>query len=77
MEAAVGMHAAAAGAGWTPVMLMTRERGHLAGALAVEEIAGVHAIQQERVGSIALAVGPDGRVAQAGVRARAAAAAPR
>ena len=48
------------------------ERGHLAGALAVEQVRGVHPIQQKRIGSIALAVGPDGRVAQAGVDAGAA-----
>ena len=47
-------------------------RAYLAGALAVEKVAGVHAVQQKGVRGIALAVGPDGRIAQAGVDARAA-----
>ena len=42
----------------------------MTGALAVEQILGVHAIQQKSVAGIALAVGPDGLVAQAGVGAR-------
>ncbi len=43
--------------------------GHLAGALAVEQVAGVDAVQQKAVAGVALAVGPDGSVAQAGVDA--------
>ena len=34
--------------------------GDLAGALAVEEVAGVDAVEREAVGGVALAVGPDG-----------------
>ena len=41
--------------------------GDLAGAFAVEEIAGVNAIQQKRIRSVALAIGPDGRVSETGV----------
>jgi hypothetical protein len=41
---------------------------HLAGRLAVEKVLGVHAIQQERVAGVALAIGPDRLIAQAGVR---------
>ena len=44
-------------------------RGYLAGALAVEQVAGVDAVEQEAVAGVALAVGPDGSVAQAGVDA--------
>ena len=44
-------------------------RGYLAGALAVEQVAGVDAIEQEAVAGVALAVGPDRGVAQAGVDA--------
>ena len=44
--------------------------GHLAGALTIEQILGIHAIQQKGVAGIALSVGPDGLIAQAGVRAR-------
>ncbi len=40
---------------------------YLAGALAVEEVGGIDAIEGEAVGGIALAVGPDGLVAEAGV----------
>ena len=40
---------------------------NLAGALAVEQVAAVDAIQQEAVAGIALTVGPDRGVAQAGV----------
>ena len=36
-------------------------------ALAVKQVAGVDAVQQERVARVALAVGPDGLIAQAGV----------
>ena len=43
--------------------------GDLAGALAIEQVAAVNAVQQEAVAGIALAVGPDGSVAQAGVDA--------
>ena len=44
----------------------------LAGALAVEQVAGVDSVQQEAVAGIALTVGPDRSVAQAGVDAGAA-----
>ncbi len=39
-------------------------RGHLAGALAIEQIAGIDAVEQETVAGIALAIGPDGLIAQ-------------
>jgi len=35
---------------------------HLAGAFAVEEIAGIDSVKKERVAGIALAVGPDGLI---------------
>ena len=47
-------------------------RGHLAGALAVEQVAGVDAIQQKAVAGVALAIGPDRLIAQAAVGAGAA-----
>jgi len=47
-------------------------RGDLAGALAIEEVAAVHTIQLKAVRCVALAVGPDRRIAQSAVRARAA-----
>src|SRR6202035_4363233 len=43
-------------------------RGHLAGALPVEEIARIHSIEEEAVTGVALSIGPDWRVAQTGVR---------
>ena len=46
--------------------------GNLAGAFAVEEIAGVDAVEEECVAGVALAVGPDGKIAEAGVDAGAA-----
>jgi hypothetical protein len=46
--------------------------GDLAGAFAVEQIAGVDAVEQEGVAGIALAVGPDRHVAKAGIYAGAA-----
>ena len=45
---------------------------HLAGALAIEDVAGVHSIQQKTVAGVTLAIGPDRLVAQAGVGAAAA-----
>src|ERR1700742_911052 len=36
-------------------------------ALAVEEIAGIDAVKREAVGGVALTVGPDGLIAEAGV----------
>ena len=45
---------------------------HLAGAFSVEQIAGIHAVQQKRVAGVALAVRPDRLVAQSAVRAGAA-----
>ena len=44
----------------------TRRR-NLAGALTIEEVAGIHAVQQKPVAGIALTVGPDRCIAQAGV----------
>jgi hypothetical protein len=44
-------------------------RGDLAGAFAVEEIAGVDTVEEESVASVTLAVGPDGEIAQAGIDA--------
>ena len=41
----------------------------MAGALAVEQIAGIDSIQKKRVAGVALAIGPDWLIAQAGVRA--------
>src|SRR5580658_3645225 len=41
----------------------------LAGAFTVEKIAGVHAVEEEGVAGVALAVGPDGEIAQASVSA--------
>ncbi len=46
--------------------------GDLAGAFAVEEIAGIDAVEEESVAGVALTVGPDGEIAQAGVDAGAA-----
>src|SRR5882757_10041156 len=46
-------------------------RGHLAGALPVEQITGVDSVKQEAVARVALAVGPDGLVTQTTVRASA------
>ncbi len=40
---------------------------HLAGALAVEQIAGVDAVQQKGIAGVALAVGPDRLIAQTAV----------
>ena len=51
---------------------MTRAESTWLVLLPLNKIAGIHAIQQEAVRCVALAVGPDGRVAQAGVGARAA-----
>src|ERR1700693_797839 len=45
---------------------------YLAGAFAVEEIAGVDSIEQKTVAGVTLAVGPDGLIAQAAVGAGAA-----
>ena len=42
---------------------------YLGGALAVEEVGTVDAIEREAVGGVALAVGPDGQVAEAVVGA--------
>jgi hypothetical protein len=56
----------AARAGNSSVIHNTR-RSHLAGALSVEQIAGVDAIQQEGVAGVALPVGPDRLVAQTAV----------
>src|SRR5208282_6134080 len=47
-------------------------RGDLACALAVEQVAGIDAVQQEAVAGIALAIGPDRLVAETAVYARAA-----
>ena len=47
-------------------------RGDLAGALAVEKIAGIDAVQEKGVAGVPLAVGPDRHVAEAGVDAGAA-----
>ena len=65
--------AAAAGAGLNAGAVDDARRRYLAGALAVEEVAGVDAVQEKAVRSVALAVGPDRRVAQAGVCAGSAA----
>src|ERR1700676_1005059 len=46
--------------------------GDFAGAFAVEEIAGIDAVEKEGVAGVALAVGPDGEIAEAAVDARAA-----
>ena len=46
--------------------------GDLGGGFAVEEVGGVDAVQEKGVGGVALAVGPDGLVAEAGVGAGAA-----
>ena len=46
--------------------------GDLAGAFAVEEIAGINAVEEEGVTGVALAVGPDGEIAEASVGAGAA-----
>src|ERR1700730_18565341 len=42
-------------------------RSHLAGALAVEQVAGVDSVQKEGIAGIALSVGPNGLIAKAGV----------
>ena len=42
---------------------------NLAGALAVEEVAGINAVQQEAVTGVALAIGPDGLIAKPAVGA--------
>jgi len=46
--------------------------GDLTGAFAVEEIAGVNPVEEECVAGVALAIRPDGEIAEAGVDARAA-----
>ncbi len=46
--------------------------GDLAGALAVEQVAGVDSVEQETVAGIALAIGPDRLIAEAAVDAGAA-----
>ena len=68
---AAGHNAAAAVVGLARVV-DDPEGGDLAGALAVEQVAGVHPIDEEAVGGVALPVGPDGRIAQAAVGAGAA-----
>ena len=45
-------------------------RRYLTSALAVKQVAGVDAVQQKSVAGVALAIGPDRLVAQAGVGAR-------
>src|SRR5580704_102004 len=47
-------------------------RWNLAGALAIEEIAGIDAIEKEAVRSVALPVGPDGGITETADRASAA-----
>ncbi len=47
-------------------------RGHLAGAFAVEQVAGVDSVQQEAVAGVTLAISPDGLIPQATVDAGAA-----
>ena len=57
-------HAARAGAGRNAGAVDHARRRHLAGALAVEQVAGIHAVEQKAVRSVALSVGPDGSVSQ-------------
>ena len=44
---------------------------HRTGALAVEQIAGIHSVQQKGIARVPLAIGPDGSVAEPGVGSRA------
>ena len=44
---------------------------HLAGGLAVEQVVGIGSVDGKAVARIALAVGPDGLISEAGVRSRA------
>ena len=57
---------AAGGAADTGIIHHARG-GHLAGALAIKEIAGVNAIEKKTVAGVALAVCPDGLVTEAAV----------
>ena len=58
----------AAGTGDASIVHYSR-RGHLAGALAVEQIAGIDTVQQECVAGVALAIGPDRLIPQSRVYA--------
>ena len=44
--------------------------GHLAGRFPIEQILGIHAVQQESIAGIALAIGPDRLIPESGIRAR-------
>ncbi len=63
---------AAAGGAADAGVVYDASGGDLAGAFAIEEVAGVNAVEEKTVAGIALTVGPDGLIAESAVGARAA-----
>ena len=72
MEAADGITPPAPVLDETPVLLMTRAEATWLVLLPLKRLLASTPFSREAVAGVALAVGPDGRVAQAGVRAGAA-----
>ena len=51
-----------------PGFVHDSRRSHLAGGLAIKQIAGIDSVQQKAVAGVALPIGPDRLVPQAAVR---------